>query len=428
MFSDGQLRFIFEKLGIAQLKNIMRACNLKVSGKKQDLKERLTQYLDALRLEASTCPEDASLTTSNGKFRYYRASMIAFNQVRHAVSTPGILSTVYSATASMIGQLTVRDWLVMRCGGTFGPEDRLEQNVPMPEYQPFLRKMSRKPIREVTRVSTSVISQHYPEVCFTTEEYVYYENMVAFVTCHSWDESTDECVWPPQGEGLYMWVNSKPVDLNSKRIKKTYVKIRLSETILARKPCLIRFRGLDMKRKYIVCVWSAVMEDPIMPRRVKEVRGTYEEGIERVRKVQRCNASSGVQAVDTHMCISIVDPITLGKIETAARGKACGHIECFDHSNIMHMIERSTSKEVKCPICKTKISKANIVKDEFFQRILEQTRLHDPGATTCKISMEQEGTRVRCEPGPKPNEYVVELIDDEDDGDTGVDMDVVDVA
>jgi len=78
--------------------------------------------------------------------------------------------------------------------------------------------------------------------------------------------------------------------------------------------------------------------------------------------------------------VSIVDPISLCRIETPVRGRQCTHLQVFDlqpYIEFNHMVERSRCKLSKlwnCPVCGQHVKERDLVKVDAFVKVLEAVK------------------------------------------------------
>jgi len=78
--------------------------------------------------------------------------------------------------------------------------------------------------------------------------------------------------------------------------------------------------------------------------------------------------------------VSIIDPISLCRIETPVRGRQCTHLQVFDlqpYIEFNHMMERSRSKLSKlwnCPFCGQHVKERDLVKVGAFVKVLEAAK------------------------------------------------------
>merc|ERR1712107_889120 len=79
--------------------------------------------------------------------------------------------------------------------------------------------------------------------------------------------------------------------------------------------------------------------------------------------------------------VSIIDPVSLARIENPVKGKNCQHLGAFDHDAYVEfnkMQERSKSCQLKkiwlCPLCGSFASEANLVVDIAMKEILDSAK------------------------------------------------------
>lgn len=99
-------------------------------------------------------------------------------------------------------------------------------------------------------------------------------------------------------------------------------------------------------------------------------------------ELKKANEDPDIEATSTRM--SLKDPISTMRISLPVRSAVCKHIQCFDGSMFLQMMEQAPLWN--CPICNKTISFQSLCVDKYFEDILRNT----PGSIE-KVDVEPTG-------------------------------------
>ncbi|CAM9858765.1 unnamed protein product, partial [Phaeothamnion confervicola] len=112
--------------------------------------------------------------------------------------------------------------------------------------------------------------------------------------------------------------------------------------------------------------------EEVMDGIVARPRDTVEEGRERVRRsfpAGSDDSDSDDELTATSTRLSLRCPLGLVPIRVPARGRRCGHLQCFDLSTFLIFSERS-SAAWRCGVCHLLILPADMVVDAFLMDVV----------------------------------------------------------
>ncbi|KAK0406014.1 hypothetical protein QR680_018317 [Steinernema hermaphroditum] len=97
---------------------------------------------------------------------------------------------------------------------------------------------------------------------------------------------------------------------------------------------------------------------------------TKEQTKHLIAKVLSADKDSDMR-IDT-IRVSLLCPLTLKRMQCPAKGRQCGHLQCFDLESFLQMNE--CRPKFNCPVCPKRISLMNLVVDEFFLNLIKSTK------------------------------------------------------
>ena len=126
------------------------------------------------------------------------------------------------------------------------------------------------------------------------------------------------------------------------------------------------------------------------------------------------NQADDDDVVATSSNMSLKDPVQMTRIETPCRSMACKHNECFDAAVYLALQEQAPTWT--CPICNKPAPWEQLVFDQFFQDILNNTK-----SDVEQVSIEPDGRwHLIKEASPeisKPKQAVKQSCQDDNDDD-----------
>jgi E3 SUMO-protein ligase PIAS1 len=150
---------------------------------------------------------------------------------------------------------------------------------------------------------------------------------------------------------------TKPADITSKVRAKPGYKNSLSVTY-----------ALTTKRHtYVVYLARHIAPEALLE---KIKRGPVITKQSVLDDMKRANADPDIEATATRM--SLKDPISIVRISVPVRGTVCTHIQCFDGTSFLQMMEQAP--QWNCPICQKTLSFQSLCVDKYFEEILQNTQ------------------------------------------------------
>ncbi|MCJ1374048.1 hypothetical protein MMC20_005278 [Loxospora ochrophaea] len=109
--------------------------------------------------------------------------------------------------------------------------------------------------------------------------------------------------------------------------------------------------------------------------------------------------SPDVQVTDGCIVVDIVDPFSLGLIQTPVRGQACSHYQCFDLDIFLQTRRGSpcSPEQFKCPICSTDARPQCLVYDEWTASVIARVKELDRSDARCVILDHQANWHIKEE-------------------------------
>ncbi|UKJ90250.2 hypothetical protein MACJ_001182 [Theileria orientalis] len=113
----------------------------------------------------------------------------------------------------------------------------------------------------------------------------------------------------------------------------------------------------------------------------------YDDARSRVHSI--LNAEIGddeIVCMDSTHKLDFSCPVTLDKIEVPTRGKFCRHIQCYDLSGYLKVMERTSAFNMRwrCPECQLIVKPHDLVVDTFVEKLMKEL----PNANTIELDKE----------------------------------------
>lgn len=113
----------------------------------------------------------------------------------------------------------------------------------------------------------------------------------------------------------------------------------------------------------------------------------HRDRVTRLLNPDRVAEDDDVACMETNRKMRLTCPITLTRMTVPTRGRECQHLQCFDLESYVTVTKNSKAfnNRWRCPECPLVLRPADLVVDQFVQRVLKNVG-DDPDATTVELS------------------------------------------
>lgn len=460
-----------EKLRVPEIKNVLRAFSLSTTGRKQELIDRMKQFLTTALQEGNSQRIMAAHQTVMGQARG-GGNGNGGNPV-NATSRPAQSMHVQQPYTNQVNSINntsqppPRSFPHYQTGFQHPPYPPHSQNPRKSvtdlkikfKFSPFYKvlKMLHEPVLfERASAERRTLGRNF---LLTEDELqaVLNKNYGIYIMSTVFDSRTgkQESLMQFPTSHVEIRVNNKPIVANLRGIKGvpgSALPIDVTDNVAEayNKSGKVR-HTVDMavgfpKEDYVVSTYlvepikvESIIED------IKKRPSVKKE--DTIKRIQQDNDDEDLVATTTFH--SLLDPVTFSRIETPVRSTRCRHIDPIDAKAYLQL--QMQGPTWKCTICNREINFSDLVVDEYFLDVLNRVprnadeveihpdgtwvvpKLNDDGSDSDSDSDEELAKRaLRMSQGSKPPErvqtavpnrssepIVVELSDDDDDDSGG---------
>jgi len=371
LFSSPDFKHRVARLTIPQLKEVLKLTGGRLSGKKEDLVERVVtaykqyaqKYNDDLMSAATLQEKNEWLTRAQvpaaaprkPKRQHENTEDVPPKRARTEPVPPEVLALI-------------KEWTV--------PNTDLRLDL---SDDPFVLPI--KTQKAITQFYFSHSPSHAPsDFYFDIPEAIYKQCKLSgqkiqfrcFLPVHA---STSNVLQTKASPVMYptefslkvndFWVVSRTVQQTNSKSKSFSTGHDITVPCRPGRNVMLITGAKSYQSYYIAVQWMEVHSVETLSSRVTEKK-TMDFEAAKNRILKKFDAESEVQAVSSK--VSILDPLVKSKLKIPARASTCNHIECFDLNNYLMMNERI--RTWKCPVCSKQAAYDDLVVDAFFLKLL----------------------------------------------------------